>query len=72
MHTPEPAQISVLVFDNLGNVLFEASGRTGVFVWNLTNKAGKNAANSTYLIISEVEGVSGKVYRYQAKVGVKR
>ena len=72
--TLEQAQINLAVYDNLGNVIFEKSGvrNDKEILWNLTNSAGRNVANGSYLIIAEVKGVSGKVYRYSAKVGVKR
>lgn len=71
--TPEQAQINLVVYDNLGSVIFEANGESDdKFVWNLTNKAGRNVANGSYLIITEARGVSGKVYRYSAKVGIRR
>ena len=72
--TPEQAQINLAVYDNLGNVVFEKSGvkNDKEILWNLTNAAGRNVANGSYLIIAEAKGVSGKVYRYSAKVGVKR
>jgi len=52
--------------------VFDANGRTDSFVWDLTNKTGRNVANGSYLVIAEAKGVSGKVYRYSAKIGVKR
>ena len=66
--TPETAKVEkVVVYDNLGNVVFE-DGAT----WDLKNKAGRNVANGTYLVVAEAKGVSGRVYRYKTKLGVKR
>ena len=66
--TPETAKVEkVVVYDNLGNVVFEG-GNT----WNLKNKAGRDVANGTYLVVTEVTGVSGKTYMYNAKIGVRR
>jgi len=71
--TEEAAQIKIVITDNLGNVLFEANGRdTDTFDWRLTNKAGRKVANGAYLILVEARGVSGKVYTYSTKIGVKR
>jgi flagellar hook assembly protein FlgD len=71
--TPEPTQITLAIYDNLGNVMFETSGRSfDSFTWNLTNKAGRKVANGTYLIVAEAKGTSGKTYRYSVKLGVKR
>ena len=70
--TPEPAQINLIIYDNLGNIMFEISSRTGSFVWDLTNKTGKNVANGSYLVIAEAKSRNGKIYRYFAKIGVKR
>ena len=71
---PEQAQINLAIYDNLGNVAFEKSGvrNDKEILWNLTNSAGRYVANGGYLIIAEAKGVSGKVYRYSAKVGVKK
>jgi flagellar hook assembly protein FlgD len=67
---PENARISrVVVYDNLGNVVFTETGAT---VWNLTNAAGRFVANGTYLIVVEAVGVSGKTYGYTTKIGVRR
>jgi uncharacterized repeat protein (TIGR02543 family) len=46
--------------------------RSRSVVWDLTNNAGRYVANGTYLVIAEAKGITGKVYRYQAKMGVKR
>jgi len=70
--TPEQSQINLTVYDNTGNVVFETSGKnTETFVWSLTNNAGRNVANGSYLIVVEAKGVKG-TYACSAKVGVKR
>jgi len=70
--TPEQAQINLAIYDNAGNVVFKASGKnTDTFVWNLTNNAGRNVANGTYLIIAEAKGAKG-TYAYSMNVGVRR
>jgi len=109
--TPEPAQITLKILDNLGNIVFEtvganhhlptrgggtaqgglsAQGQGGLLtqdggtiranndfplqgiVWNLSNKAGRFVGNGTYLIVVEARSASGKVYLYQARIGVNR
>ena len=52
-------------------MVFEKTQNSAKFVWNLTNGAGRNVANGTYLIIAEVKGSKGN-YAYSAKVGVKK
>ncbi|MDR0305124.1 MAG: InlB B-repeat-containing protein [Chitinispirillales bacterium] len=70
---PEQAQINLVIYDNIGNVVFETTSRNGKeILWNLTNNAGRNVANGTYLIIVEARGNSGKTYKYSAKLGVRR
>jgi len=70
--TPEQAQINLAIYDNAGNVVYKTSGKnTDTFVWNLTNNAGRNVANGTYLIVVEARGAKGN-YAYSAKVGVKK
>jgi len=71
--TPEPTQIKIRISDNLGNVVFETSGRsTDTFVWNLTNHAGRFVANATYLIVVEATSISGRRFTYSARMGVSR
>jgi hypothetical protein len=62
----------IAIYDNVGNVVFETTSKDGKAIWNLTNLAGRSVANGTYLVIAEVKGVSGKVYAYSAKLGVRR
>jgi hypothetical protein len=70
--TPEKSEVKLTVYDNIGNVVYETMTRDGKVMWNLTNSAGRNVANGSYLVVAEVKGVSGKTYRYSAKLGVKR
>ena len=63
-------EVKTVIYDNTGNVVFETSGK-GKLSWNLTNDAGRNVANGTYLIVVEAKGVKG-TYAYSAKVGVKK
>jgi M6 family metalloprotease-like protein len=72
--TPENATVNIVIYDNLGNVVFETSGKSGeIFVWNLTNKTGRYVANGAYLVLAEAKGkTSKKLYLYSAKIGVKR
>ena len=64
-------EVKAVIYDNTGNVVFEKIERGASVSWNLTNGAGRNVANGTYLIIAEARGAKG-VYAYSAKVGVKR
>ena len=69
-------EIKVVIYDNTGNVIYsgENSSISGAKVtWHLTNAAGRNVANGSYLIIAEAKGgKTGKSYWYSAKIGVKR
>jgi hypothetical protein len=62
----------IVIYDNVGNVVFETTSKDGKATWNLTNAAGRSVANGTYLVVAEVKGISGNVYAYSAKVGVRR
>jgi flagellar hook assembly protein FlgD len=66
------SQVKIVIYDNVGNVVFERTQNNANVTWNLTNSAGRNVANGTYLIVAEVKGSSGKTYAYSAKLGVKR
>jgi len=64
-------EVKAVIYDNTGNVVFETSGRDAKLSWNLTNNAGRNVANGSYLIVVEAKGINGN-YAYSAKVGVKK
>jgi hypothetical protein len=71
--TPEDALLNIIISDNLGNIMFETSGKsTETFSWNLKNKAGRFVGKGSYLIIADAKGVSGKTFVYSAKLGVKK
>jgi hypothetical protein len=69
----EQSQINLIVYDNLGSVVFETTGKSSeTFVWNLKNKAGRFVGNGTYLVVAEAKSMGGKTYVYSAKLGIKR
>lgn len=71
--TPESSEINLMIYDNVGNIVFEKSQiRTPKTIWNLTNTAGRTVANGAYLVVVEAKGLSGQRYYYSAKLGVKR
>jgi uncharacterized protein YjdB len=72
--TPNASLVNIRITDNLGNALFEASGRSSeTFVWDLTNNAGRLVASGSYLLIAEtIDLVTGQIYVYHARIGVKR
>jgi len=66
------ASMTVFIYDNAGNLVFTNTARGAPIEWNLTNMSRRIVASGTYLVIAEVKGANGKVYRYQAPLGVKR
>jgi len=64
-------EVKAKIYDNTGNAVFEKTQNGASVSWNLTNAAGRNVANGTYLIVVEARGVKG-TYAYSAKVGVRR
>jgi len=48
------------------------SAHKSTVVWNLTNSAGRMVSNGTYLIVVEMRGENGELYRYAARIGVRR
>jgi flagellar hook assembly protein FlgD len=66
------AQTKVVIYDNVGNMVFEAVTREDKLVWDLRNSVGRNVANGSYLIVAQVRGSSGKTWGYSAKLGVRR
>jgi len=79
---------TVVIYDMTGNMVFECRGdcpqspaprrgweqsdHNNAIIWDLRNRNGRLVANGTYLVIAEAKSASGKVYRYSAKLGVKR
>jgi hypothetical protein len=66
------AQTKVVIYDAVGNVVFEATTREDRLAWNLTNMAGRAVANGTYLVTAQVRGSSGKTWGYSVNLGVRR
>ena len=77
LRTPEKSKfVKISVFDNLGGIVFNSESRGCDLelktVWDLRNLSGKEVACGIYFALAEVRGVSGKIYRYDTKIGVKR
>ncbi|MCL2845963.1 MAG: hypothetical protein FWE23_11050 [Chitinivibrionia bacterium] len=74
--TPEPAQTTLRILDNLGNTVFvetrHALSNNNEFTWNLQNQARRFVANGTYLVLVEATGISGRRFVYSSRIGVKR
>jgi uncharacterized repeat protein (TIGR02543 family) len=64
-------EVKLVIYDNIGNVVFEKTENSDEVVWDLTNSAGRLVANGTYLAVADVRG-NKDVYRYSAKIGIKR
>lgn len=71
-NSEKTAQTKVIVYDAIGNVVFENTTRNDTILWDLTNKTGKFVANGSYLVVAEVKSVKGITYHYSAKLGVKK
>ena len=70
--TPEISLITLVIYDNLGNIVYNAKSNNGEFVWNLLNNNGRIVTNGTYLVVAEAISQNGIRYRYSAKLGVKK
>ena len=82
--TGSATETRITIYDMTGNVVFECKGTaclarsssadkaSRVLTWNLRNTAGRFVANGTYLVIAEVKDLNGNLYRYSARLGVKR
>jgi hypothetical protein len=58
--------------NNVGDLGVCNTPLQNAIVWNLTNPNGRFVANGTYIIIAETTGISGRTYRYSARLGVRR
>ena len=65
-------ETKIAIYDMTGNVVWASTGSATGVVWDLHNSAGRFVANGTYLVIAEAKGISGKIYAYSARLGVKR
>jgi hypothetical protein len=72
IRAPEKAEVKLTIYDNVGNVVYDATTRNDKFSWNLTNGAGRAVANGTYQVVAQVKSANGKTYAYSAKLGVRR
>ena len=72
--TPENALVNIIIYDNIGNVVFNKSGlkNDDNILWDLANNAGRIIANGSYLIVAHAKGINGKNYVYSGKIGIKR
>ena len=70
--TESAKEITVVIYDNTGNVVYSVTKKGRAAQWNLTNQFGRNVADGGYLVIVEAKDKNGKVYRYFSKVGVNR
>jgi hypothetical protein len=65
-------ETKVVIYDNIGNVVFEKTQSGADVSWDLTNAAGRFVANGSYLVIAQAKIVNGKVYVYSGRLGVKK
>ena len=80
MRATEAVAPTVVIYDMTGNVVFECRGdcprspanNSRPVVWDLRNQNGRFVANGTYLVVAEARDRNGRVYRYSARLGVKR
>ena len=68
---------TVVIYDMTGNVVFSRRGdyqspADNAIIWDLRNTAGRFVANGTYLVVAEAKDKNGGIYRYSARLGVKR
>ena len=66
------AEMKIIIYDNVGNIVFYTNACGNEISWDLRNSAGRIVANGTYLVIAEAKDRNGRVYNYSARLGVKR
>lgn len=71
-NSEKTAEMKVFVYDNISNIVFSKNVNSNKVSWDLTNNAGRFVANGTYLVVVEAKSVNRNIYRYSAKIGVKR
>jgi hypothetical protein len=76
--SPEPARVSVTVYDATGNIIdrqdgyASLDGRSGAFRWDLRNREGKKVACGTYLLFASVTTHDGRREKLTLRVGVRQ
>jgi flagellar hook assembly protein FlgD len=79
--TPEAVDISVLVYDNQGNVMFSQKGGTQItgslnslkINWDLKNRTGRRVTAGSYIIQATAKNATGNgIYQYFAQLGVRK
>jgi len=73
---PEPSTTKIVIYDQTGNTVFGKefliSRSEFSFIWYLSNSNGRKVSAGAYLLVAEVKSISGKMYTYSAKIGVKK
>jgi hypothetical protein len=67
----ESSEVEITVHDIAGKQVFKQIGNYALN-WNLTDAMQKSVPNGLYFVTAKVKGESGKLYRYSAKLVVKR
>ena len=79
--TPEATDITVLVYDSQGNVLFSQKGATQRIVnanslkieWDLIGRNGRRIAAGAYIVQATAKNANqSQIYQYFAQLGVRR
>jgi len=68
---PEASEVEIAVYDIAGKQVFKQKGNYA-FHWNLTDTMQRRVSNGLYFVTAKAKGESGKLYRYSAKLVVKK
>jgi len=67
----EASEVEITVYDIGGKQVFRQKGNYA-FSWNLSDAMQRSVPNGLYFVTAKAKGESGKLYRYSAKLVVKR
>ncbi|WP_317897389.1 gliding motility-associated C-terminal domain-containing protein [Aurantibacillus circumpalustris] len=66
------SEISIIIYDRWGNIVYDLLSTTGNIAWDGKTKAGKEAADGTYLYIITAKGKDGNEYNKKGTLSLFR
>ncbi|PBQ34395.1 hypothetical protein CNR22_22325 [Sphingobacteriaceae bacterium] len=65
-------EISMVVFDRWGHVVYDIISRTGNVAWDGKNKSGKDSAEGTYFYTLKAKGKDGQTFEKKGTISLYR
>jgi gliding motility-associated-like protein len=72
LHAKNLAEITLLIYDRWGHIIYELTSTTGNIEWDGKNQAGKEVAEGTYFYILKTKGKDGVVLDKHGSISLYR